>query len=92
MRIQAQTTFANESAVQRRKREMEVLEEMNRKKREWEEAQRKFAELQRLRYKNEGQDDWKWFDFFLSRKTASRHSARTSQSSYSNLQNQMASK
>ena len=36
---------------------MEVLEEMNRKKREWEEAQRKFAELQRMRYANEAHDD-----------------------------------
>ena len=38
------------------RKEMEILEEMNRKKRELEEAQRKYANIQRERYLAEGQD------------------------------------
>ena len=36
---------------------MEILEEVNRKKRELEEAQRKYANIQRERYLAEGQDN-----------------------------------
>ena len=54
--FQVESNFADISHVQRRRKEMEILEEMNRKKRELEEAQRKYANIQRERYLAEGQD------------------------------------
>ena len=54
--FQVESNFADISHVQRRRKEMEILEEMNRKKRELEEAQRNYANIQRERYLAEGQD------------------------------------
>lgn len=48
--------FENESHVARRRREMEALEEMMRKQRELEDAQKKWAEIQKARYLAEGED------------------------------------